>query len=67
MNDPEDKTNFGYRAYDIVGWDVAPGDNPIEYWIMANTFSTNWGFSGYIRVQVNDPIIEGFYAFNPSK
>lgn len=63
INSPADKTNFGYRTFKIIGWDIAPGTTPTVYWIMANTFSPNWGMSGYMRVQVTDSIIEGYYGY----
>ncbi|EAR95592.1 papain family cysteine protease (macronuclear) [Tetrahymena thermophila SB210] len=65
VNDPTDQTNFGYRTFKIVGWNQAPGDTPLQYWIMANTFSSNWGMNGYIRTTLNEPIIEGYYGYVP--
>lgn len=66
VNDPTDETDFGFRAYKILGWNVAPGDTPIPYWFMANTFSSNWGLNGYMRTTLNEPIIEGFYGYVPA-
>lgn len=66
INDSSDETNFGYRIYKIVAWNIAKsGDSQKTYWIMANTFSSNWGMSGYLRIAVDDPIIEGYYGYKP--
>ncbi|KAL4464628.1 hypothetical protein ABPG74_011189 [Tetrahymena malaccensis] len=65
VNDPSDQTDFGYRAFKIIGWNQAPGDTPQQYWIMANTFSSNWGMNGYMRISQNDPIIQDYYGYLP--
>ncbi|KAL4508193.1 hypothetical protein ABPG72_021566 [Tetrahymena utriculariae] len=65
VNDPQDKSNFGYRAFKVVGWNQAAGDTPLGFWIMANTFSNNWGMNGYMRTTLNEPIIQGYYGYIP--
>ena len=38
----------------IIGWDLTAGDDPINYWIAANTFSDNWGLSGYVKINMDE-------------
>ena len=41
--------NFlGGHAVKIVGWGVEGG---VNYWVCANSWSTNWGENGYFRIK----------------
>ena len=37
----------------IVGWGTDPSDGN-EYWIVANSWGTGWGESGYFRISMAD-------------
>ena len=49
-NDPECGTEHNHATL-AVGWgmDASTG---IEYWIMKNSWGTDWGESGYIRLEI---------------
>lgn len=43
----------GGHAVEIVGWGVSAG---IEYWVIKNSWSSNWGDNGYWKQAINDPL-----------
>ena len=40
--------NLGGHAIKIIGWGVT--DDGIKYWIIANSWGTNWGEKGFFRI-----------------
>jgi cathepsin B len=42
---------LGGHAVKIVGWGVEEG---VNYWIVANSWSTSWGEDGYFRIKEGD-------------
>ena len=39
----------------ILGWGVSP--TGIQYWIMHNSWSTNWGFGGYGKLAFGEVLM----------
>lgn len=53
----------GGHAVKIVGWGQ---ENGINYWIVANSWSTRWGEEGFFRIQWGQcGIDDATYACNP--
>jgi len=50
----------GYHAVTIVGFGVYDG---IDYWIVKNSWGTNWGEEGYFKIAVGDSDIDSRFAF----
>jgi len=51
---------LGNHAVTIVGWGNNDG---LEYWIVKNSWGTNWGEKGYFRILMGDCRIDSRYAF----
>ncbi len=39
------------HATNVVGWGVGTAEQP-EYWIMRNSWGTDWGEQGYMRMEI---------------
>uniref|UniRef100_A0A7S3JEA4 Peptidase C1A papain C-terminal domain-containing protein n=1 Tax=Euplotes harpa TaxID=151035 RepID=A0A7S3JEA4_9SPIT len=54
---------LGGHAVKIVGWGV---EDNVNYWIVANSWSTSWGENGYFRIRLGDSGIgEVAYSCSP--
>lgn len=49
---------YGSHAMTIVGWTVI---NDVEYWVVQNSWGTNWGANGYVYIP-NDYVFSEKYA-----
>jgi hypothetical protein len=47
---------IGYHFGKIMGWDTDSSNN--QYWIVANSWSPNWGVNGYFNVYANDTCLD---------
>ena len=47
------KTGYleGGHAVKLLGWGT---ENGLDYWLCANSWNTNWGESGYFKMDIND-------------
>ena len=61
-NDPACDGKAVNHGVVIVGWGVLNG---IDFWIVRNTWGTNWGLAGYVLIQrgVNKCNIEAYPAY----
>eukprot|EP00826_Nyctotherus_ovalis_P012531 TRINITY_DN13320_c0_g6_i1.p1 TRINITY_DN13320_c0_g6~~TRINITY_DN13320_c0_g6_i1.p1 ORF type:complete len:298 (+),score=48.87 TRINITY_DN13320_c0_g6_i1:69-962(+) len=43
-----------------IGWGV---ENGVNYWTLANTYGTEWGEGGYVRVKMGNSAVDDFMSF----
>ena len=74
VNDNDDSVLA--HAVTIVGWGMdrnVPGYGPVEYWIVQNSWGTNWNDKGYFKIAfTQQKQLAGYYApikdpSNPNK
>ncbi|CEM08677.1 unnamed protein product [Vitrella brassicaformis CCMP3155] len=41
----------------LVGWGLEKGANPLRYWLVQNSWGTNWGLNGYFKIERGRNII----------
>ncbi|VDM81482.1 unnamed protein product [Strongylus vulgaris] len=41
-------TSLGSHAVKVIGWGV---DKGVDYWLVANSWNTDWGENGYFRIR----------------
>ena len=60
-NNPNDSDDVDHEV-DIVGYGT---DSGIDYWIVRNSWNTNWGENGYFKIKrgVNQCQIEAFAGY----
>ncbi|KAL4236419.1 Tubulointerstitial nephritis antigen-like [Mactra antiquata] len=60
---PPEQDKYSYHSVRIIGWglDRGPAGN-LKYWLCANSWGTDWGESGYFRIErgSNECEIESF-------
>jgi len=56
------------HAVSLVGWEDDPGDSGMGYWILRNSWGTNWGEDGYMRIRYTSAraSMEGTYILYES-
>ena len=56
MGPPPNSKPQGGHAIRIVGWDRMTGEEqPIDYWIIANSWGSSWGRNGYFYMKMGIP------------